>query len=307
MAFEMQSQHISGLLAELQGKESALLSQTEELQQCKQALDVLKAKTEVKEKDESSAETTELQPDEENDCTINYETTTSVAVCDSTAQGDADQPKTETPEGETPTPVSSEEDSEALLLGRPGSVDSDKTESNHDSACVLLEETECGQDGGAADVVAELLALKQENQQLKQKIAGFTVGGGSSSCSSLASQTVSGNQEEPFKQSQNAGNAALPCLTEPKPTSEQNDITAEVQESRLQTERRRRREDEDEGDLKTQDKRTTRAEEELGEVSQLHVSHLEEQVVTPYWVFISLLLTEEERRNMWLNLYGCKS
>ncbi|KAG7214352.1 hypothetical protein INR49_023130 [Caranx melampygus] len=268
-AFEMQSQHISGLLAELQGKESALLSQTEELQQCKKELDVLKAK----DRDERSAVTTELQPNEEKDCTINYETTTSVAVCDSTAQRDADQPKTVTPEAETPTPVSSEEDSEALLLGRPGSVDSDKTESNHDSACVLLEETECGQDGGAADVVAELLALKQENQQLKQKIAGFTVGGSSS----LASHTVSGNQEDPFKQSQNAGNAVLPCLMEQRPTSEQNDITAELQKSRLQ---RERREDEDGGgDLKREDKRTIRAEEELGEVSQLHVSHLEEQVV----------------------------
>lgn len=258
MAFEMQSQHISGLLAELQGKESTLLSQTEELQQCKQELDALRAKAEVKERDEKSAETTE--PNEEEDC----ETQSSVAVCD------ADQPKTETPEAETATPVSSEDDSEALLFGRPGSVDSDKTESNHDSACVLLEETECGQDGGAAaaDVVAELLALKQENQQLKQKIAGFTVG--------LASQTVSGNRDNPFKQSQNPGNAALPCLTEQRPASEQTDITAEGRESR-------RRKDEDEGgDLKKEDERTTGGEEELDEVCQLHVSHLEEQVVTPF-------------------------
>ncbi len=43
MAFEKQSQHISGLLAELQEKESVLLSQGEELQRSKQELDALKA------------------------------------------------------------------------------------------------------------------------------------------------------------------------------------------------------------------------------------------------------------------------
>lgn len=43
MAFEKQSQHISGLLAELQEKECALLSTAQELQQCKGDLSVLKA------------------------------------------------------------------------------------------------------------------------------------------------------------------------------------------------------------------------------------------------------------------------
>ncbi|CAJ1058740.1 centromere protein F [Xyrichtys novacula] len=43
MAFEKQSQHISGLLTELQEKESALHSQTEELQHYKQEVDALKA------------------------------------------------------------------------------------------------------------------------------------------------------------------------------------------------------------------------------------------------------------------------
>ncbi|XP_022615861.1 centromere protein F-like [Seriola dumerili] len=277
MAFEKQSQHISGLLAELQEKESALLSQGEELQRCKQELDAFKAEKEVKEvkeRDEKLADTIELQPKAEKDCDVTFHTTTSLAVGDSTAQRDADQPKTVTFDAETPTPVGSEEDSEALLLGeqRPGSVDSNKTDSNHDSACVL-EDTECVQDGATEDVVAELLALQQENRLLKQKIVGFTV----SDTSSLALQTVSENQEDPFKQSQNAGNAVVFCLTEQRPPSEQNDITAEGQESLLQNERRRR---EDEGgDLKREAKKTTRGEEELDEVSQLHVNHLEEQVV----------------------------
>ncbi|XP_023263124.1 centromere protein F-like [Seriola lalandi dorsalis] len=276
MAFEKQSQHISGLLAELQEKESALLSQGEELQRCKQELDAFKAEKEVKEvkeRDEKLADTIELQPKVEKDCAVTFHTTTSLAVGDSTAQRDADQPKTVTFDAETPTPVGSEEDSEALLLGeqRPGSVDSNKTDSNHDSACVM-EDVECVQDGATEDVVVELLALQQENRLLKQKMVGFTV----SDTSSLALQTVSENQEDQFKQSQNAGDAVVFCLTEQRPPSEQNDITAEGQESLLQNERRRK---EDEGgDLKREDKRT-RGEEELDEVSQLHVNHLEEQVV----------------------------
>ncbi|XP_030001045.1 centromere protein F [Sphaeramia orbicularis] len=43
MAFEKQSLHISGLLAELQEKESTLLRKQEELQLCKQELDALKS------------------------------------------------------------------------------------------------------------------------------------------------------------------------------------------------------------------------------------------------------------------------
>ncbi|XP_039975503.1 trichohyalin isoform X2 [Xiphias gladius] len=281
MAFEKQSQHISGLLAELQEKENTLLSQGEELQQCKKELDALKAKTAVKEvedvdqrevrQNEKLVETTELQPNEEKECTVTFHITNSLADGDSTPQRDADQPKTVTSDAQTPRPVSSEEENEALLLGeqRPGSVDSDKTESNHDSACVM-EESKGGQDGGAADMVAELLALQQENQLLKQRIKGLTV----SKTSSLALQTDSENQEDPVQQSQNTGNAVPSCFTEQRPLRVQNDITPEGQESLLQNERRR----EDEGgDLKREDKKT-RAEEELEEASQLQINHLEQQV-----------------------------
>ncbi|XP_071362910.1 centromere protein F isoform X2 [Trachinotus anak] len=270
MAFEKQSQHISGLLAELQEKESALLSQGEELQRCKQELDILKAEKEVKERDEKSVEITELQPNEEKVCAVTPHTTASLTDGDSTALRDAAQPKTVTSDAETPTPVSSEEDNEAWEQ-RPGSVDSDKTESNHDSACVM-EETERGQDGRAADVVAELLALQQENQLLRQKIEALTV-------SDTSSRTLQTDREkqETFKQSQNTGNTALSCLTEQRPPSEQNDITAEGQEPLLQSERRRT--EDQGGDLEREDKGTTSAERELEEMSQLQINNLEEQVV----------------------------
>ena len=65
----------------------------------------------------------------------------------------------------------------------------------------------------------------------------------------------------------------------------QNDIITEGQESLLQNERRR----EDEGGgLRREDKKTTRAKEELEDVSQFHINHLEQQVVTMYYIFISL-------------------
>ncbi|XP_063731822.1 centromere protein F [Eleginops maclovinus] len=60
-AFEKQSQHISGLLAELQEKESALLSQGKELQCHKQELDVLKADTEEKKREVERGEPKEAR------------------------------------------------------------------------------------------------------------------------------------------------------------------------------------------------------------------------------------------------------
>lgn len=50
MAFEKQSQHISGLLVELQGQESAFLVQGEELQRYKQELAAFKANKEAEER-----------------------------------------------------------------------------------------------------------------------------------------------------------------------------------------------------------------------------------------------------------------
>ncbi|KAF0039818.1 hypothetical protein F2P81_008053 [Scophthalmus maximus] len=273
MAFDKQSRHISGLLAELQEKESALLSQGEELQQCKQELDAFIAEKEVKgvggearreeRRNEKSEDTIELQSNEEKDSVVTVHTTSSLADAGSTAQREEGQTKTT---AETPTLVSSEEDDEALLFGeRPGSVDS-QTESSHE--CIL---SECSQDGATADVVAELLVLRQENQLLKQRIKALTV----SDTNSLALQTDRKNRED--KQSQNPGNAVLLCLTEHRPVSVQSNITTEGQESLLQNERRRGDEG---GDLKREDKGTTGVEEEeMEELSPLQINHLEQQVV----------------------------
>ncbi|XP_035017162.2 centromere protein F isoform X2 [Hippoglossus stenolepis] len=272
MAFEKQSQHISGLLAELQEKEGALLSQGEELQRYKQELQAFKAEKEVtkvrngdqreESRDETSMETTEQQPNKKLDCTVISHTTQSLADGDSTTQRDDDQTKTD---AETPTPVSREGD-RALSEQHPVSVDSDKTESYLDSACVM-EETESSRDGGRVDVVSELLALRQENQLLKQRIEGVTM----SETRNLALQTDGENQEDPVKQSHNTGDAALPCLTEQRPPSMKDNITPEGQESLLQN---------NENKIKREEKRTTmEEEEELEEASCLQINLLEQKVV----------------------------
>nr|XP_019958536.1 PREDICTED: centromere protein F-like [Paralichthys olivaceus] len=249
MAFEKQSQHISGLLAELQEKEGALLSQGEELQRCKQELQAFKAEKEVKtilnddqreeSRDETSMETTELQPNKKKDLAVISHTTRSLADGDSTTQRDEDQTKTD---AETPTPVSREGDS-ALSEQHPGSVDSDKTDSYLDSACVM-EETESSRDGGRVDMVSELFALRQENQLLKQRIEGWTM----SETRNLDLQTDRENQD-PITQSHNTGDAALPCLTEQRPPS--------MKDNKIKR----------------------KEEEQLEEVSCLEINLLEEQVV----------------------------
>ncbi|TKS72254.1 Centromere protein F [Collichthys lucidus] len=195
MAFEKQSQHISGLLAELQEKESALLSQGEELQRYKQELVALKAQKEEEEKkrreeitvkeeeekegkqkeetqDERSAEISGLEPNQEKDCAVTFlSTNPAAAASDSNAQRDAGQPEIVTSDSERPTPTS---DNEAPWSEEEhsGSVDSDNTQSNHDSACAVGENN---QDGARADMLVKLLALQQENQLLKQRLNDLTV------------------------------------------------------------------------------------------------------------------------------------
>ncbi|XP_010737488.3 centromere protein F isoform X2 [Larimichthys crocea] len=189
MAFEKQSQHISGLLAELQEKESALLSQGEELQRYKQELVALKTQKEEEDKkrreeitaeeveegkqkeetqDERSAEISGLEPNQEKDCAVTFLSTNPAAASDSNAQRDAGQPEIVTSDSERPTPTS---DNEAPWSEEEhsGSVDSDN---NHDSACVMAENN---QDGARADMLVKLLALQQENQLLKQRLNDLTV------------------------------------------------------------------------------------------------------------------------------------
>lgn len=259
MAFEKQSQHIAGLLAELQVKESALLSQGEELQRYKQELDALKAEKQGEEKerrteeikevedgeekeerqDERLVEITELQVSQEKECAVTILTANSLADVNSNAQKDAGQLEIVTSDAETP--VSEESDNEAW--------------SNQDSFRVIGE-TECGQDGGTAD---ELLALRQEDQLLKQRII-----------EGLTGSAV-------HTDSENTGNAALSCSAEQRSPSVPNDISTDARQSLLQDVKR----SEDEGgDLERVDEGS---EEELDEASELQINRLQQQVATVYY------------------------
>ncbi|XP_030596037.1 trichohyalin [Archocentrus centrarchus] len=278
MAFEKQSQHITGLLAELQEKESALLSQRQELLQCKQELDALKKdrKYEVKmmvkeveeegereeQGDEKLVEISELQMKQEKESRVTCETVDSLAESDLKAQSDASQPETRD-DTQTATPVSSEEADQTHCSGEEHSepVDSNKTQSNP-----VMAENQCGQNREKADILTELLTLRQENQLLKQRIEDLTV----SDAQNPILQTDSENQEEP-KQSQNTSKATLSCLAEDVTLSLLNDVRTEGLESNMKNE--------DEGqDLEKEDGRITGAEEDLEEVSQVHVTHLQQQV-----------------------------
>ncbi|KAM7389877.1 hypothetical protein PAMP_023824 [Pampus punctatissimus] len=285
IAFQKQSQHISGLLDELQEKESALLSQGEELQLCKQELDTLKAEKEgeeiavkeVKDKEpkeerreresqDDLVEPSEFQPNQEKKCTVTFFT-------DSNVQKDTGQPEIVTSDAENPTPISSEVDNSTNALSEAqcqGSVDSEKTQSNQDSACVKTE-TECDQDGGTTVVVAELLALQQENQLLKQRIETLLV----SETNNLALHTSSENQEGLVEQGQTTGNVTLSCSKEQKTPNVPSDVTTEAQQSPLLNMR-----SEDEGQsLESEDKNTAGVDEEAEAASQLQINHLQQQVV----------------------------
>lgn len=265
MAFEKQSQHISGLLAELQEKESVLLSQEEELQRHKQELDALKAKNEgeelkVKEvedgeekeeaQDEKSVKISGLKPKQENESAATFLPTNSPT--DSDPKFEKDQPEKVTFELERPTPICN---NEALCLGEQHSVsiDSDKIHSNPDS---VIGETECIQDGQTADLVAELLSLQHTDGE---------------------------NQEYLAKQSQNTGNAVLPCFSEERSPSAMNDITTTAQQSLLQTSNSSQ---DEEGDSKKKSMKTVRTEEELEAVCQLQVKHLQQKVVIIHYIFL---------------------
>ncbi|XP_054453098.1 centromere protein F [Anoplopoma fimbria] len=289
-AFEKQSQHICGLLVELQEKERALLMQEEELQHYKQELDAHKADTEGEEEkrreemtvkevedgeqkeetqDERSVEISGLQSNQENECPLTVLNTNPLADSDYNAKRDTGQQEVVTSNAERPTPISDDSDNEALSTGEQHPGSQDKTPSDHNSAC-LMGETEGSQDGGTADMVAELLALRQENQLLKQVIEDSTV----SDTRTPASHTDSEKQEDPVKQSQNTGNAALSSLVEQRSTSVPDDITTDAQQSLLQDVKRMK----DEGDSGVGDWRTAKAEEELEAASELEVNHLQQQV-----------------------------
>ncbi|XP_054890290.1 centromere protein F [Poeciliopsis prolifica] len=170
-AFEKQSQHISGLLAELQEKESALLSQGEELKQCKQELNELKQEennvvtltadreTEERKRDEELIEKSELIQEEE--------AVAPLPSSDLNIQKEIIQPNVEECEAEMPPPVGGEGESAAVTSGERSAV----------GPCDSVgeeEEIQLSQNGERVDTLAELHVLRQEKQLLQQRVRDFT-------------------------------------------------------------------------------------------------------------------------------------
>lgn len=272
MAFEKQSQHISGLLAELQDRESTLLRQGEELQRYRQELHAFKGEGEVKKrreeltvKDVEEVEQTEeaqekrsvgilgLLSNQERESSVTFNITNSPADSESNAERDAGQPGIVTSDAERQ---------------HPGSVDSDKTQRKHD-----IGDIECSQYGSTTDVAAKLLALRQENQLLKQRVLGLNI----SKSKTTLINTENEQKEDPVKRSQNTEHAALSCMTEPGSSSEPCDLTAKAHESPLQNVG------------SDEEKVGCLIKEELESMSQSQINRLQQQVAIVYYLFISQL------------------
>lgn len=294
-AFEKQSQHISGLLAELQEKESILLVQGEELQRYKQELDAHKADEEGEEKkrreemiveevedEEQKEETQDERSVEISGLQSNQISERPVAVLTTNSQADSDAQRGEreivTSNAERATSIRGDSDNEARRSEEQHPGSQDKTRGSHDSAG-LMGETECNEDGGTADMVAELLALQQENLLLKRVIEGMAV----PDTRTPALHTDGEQQEDPVKQSQKTGNAYLSCSAEQRSQSVPDDIPTDAQQSLLQDVKTMK----NEGDLEMGDYRAPKAKEELEAVSELQINRLHHQVVTACDLFIS--------------------
>lgn len=260
LAFEKQTQHIAGLLAELREKESALFRQNEELMRYKQELDVLKKERkeemEEKQRDNELRETSQLQPEQENKCFVTFNTADPSA--DLNVQ--TSQPKFETCDADTSGP---EVDSEAGTAGKkqPVSVDLNKSESCHESNCEVAED-HCSQNEGREAVLTEVMVLRRENQQLKQKLEDLRV----SDTRNPTLQTESENQDASVKQSQSS---ALSRLEEQE--TKRDNKTEEVQENV--------KKNENEGqDSERDERRTMKCANDQEEASKIQVSYLQQQV-----------------------------
>ncbi|XP_028272074.1 centromere protein F-like isoform X1 [Parambassis ranga] len=248
MAFEKQSQHISGLLAELQEKESTLLNQEGELQQCKKELEGLKTERisevmmvskevevegqRVEQKDVKLVKTSQLQSKQEMEGAVTCISTKPLVDNDLNAQRNA---MTGTMDAETPNSIYNE-----ILWSGGQYPDSVNTQNNQRSASVMTQD-QCTQHKNPTDLVSELLALRLENQLLKQSIEGLKI---SDQTNNPKLQTDSKNSDTVAKELQLKG----VCGSE-----------------------------DERGDLQREDWGTTRA-EDLEEVSQDQANHLQQQV-----------------------------
>lgn len=265
-AFEKQSRHISGLLAELQEKESALLSQGEEVQRYKLELDTMrsrkeredtKTREEIKAQDGEDGEQTEeeaaeilvLRPNRERS-SVTFVTADGETEAQGGVTSDAERQKSD---GDNEAP-SCEED--------PDSIDSDKIQNNHD-----IEEMACDQSQATSDVAAKLL---------KQRILGLE-------SSSSVRDTEDEPQEDPAGRSQDTRDAALPSAGKPDSPRESHDTNDGAQPSLLQSVSSH------EGGVGGLEREDGRTEEEPGAVWQAQINHLQLQVGFISYLFISQL------------------
>ncbi|XP_072293753.1 uncharacterized protein [Eucyclogobius newberryi] len=151
MAFEMQSQHISGLLVELQDKESNILQKEEEIQQCRKKISALKDKM-VKEDG--------LQEDMEQDHDKEEPTSTCIKslVTDSCIEGTVQL----TPNEEV------DDNCQQIKM-------QNLTEHATQHKQSLVNEVNNGNNEGP-NLATELLNLQEENNLLKLKIKSMTSG-----------------------------------------------------------------------------------------------------------------------------------
>lgn len=169
MAFEKQSLHISGLLAELQEKDGTLLRKQEELQLCKQELNALKSekqredRTKTEELYNVNMGGEELRENKDEVCSVTPFTTSSATEDDSDSQKDADKPS----DVETP------EVSHSSQGNHHGFIESDNIQTTHDSIFVKRENGSKPEE--TADLFAEALTLCQENQSLKKRVNTLTI------------------------------------------------------------------------------------------------------------------------------------
>ncbi|XP_029917597.1 centromere protein F isoform X2 [Myripristis murdjan] len=285
MAFDRQSQHITNLLSELQEKESTVLRQGEELQRCRQELAGLRAEREEEEKerrgrgeegrdamDETPAEQiAELKPNHEK--FTNILLTTSSLTAALPVLREAGQPETRTFDVDRPPATSNSQNSDREALRSrtfpQGSTDTNKTQGDFvfvketlHTAAIYQDTTE--DQGGTAALVTNLLALQEENQQLKERIKALMV----LQTNSPALQDAAENQEN----STEPGNAATSWSEEVTTCS--TSVLCDI----IEGQHSKRQDGERSGDGEREEEES-RAKEESGTVPQHQISLLQQQVV----------------------------
>ncbi|MED6268338.1 hypothetical protein CHARACLAT_021350, partial [Characodon lateralis] len=272
-AFEKQSLHILGLLAELQEKDSSLLSQGEKLKQCKLELDELKdeenkvakltmttdKETEERQRGEKFPEKSELQIEQENEAVV------LLPSSDLVVQRDTIQPNVEECDAEMPPSVGSEGESAAVTSVQQHHISSEmqrSTDSPCNSVCEVKED-QSSQHGERVNMLTDLLALRQENQLLKQRLEDFA----NMDIRDQTSQTDSENQDN------TENKASAPCLEGQDPLKVQDSATTD---QLLQSNAKR---SDDEGqDLEREARSSMRNERNPEEISEVQINHLQQQL-----------------------------